>query len=930
MADYNKTTWINNETVVDAGKLNKVENQLHSLTKSSVTNAERLQVVEDLIDIKIDEVSKIESDDGTLLTFKANEKVVEEVLVQGGNSVKITEEQPTANNVLWVDTSEEDVDFQVGQSVVINEFREKLGEIKTLVDKFDYAITHELDAGYFEEITEVPTMARESKPPLLEGDKIPEEELPAWLDTGDKGTINVFKLKRGKKESITSGAYVLKSGELGFCEDSEELYIGNKGLPRLIAKVGGVGGGNSSLTGKYLELEADNGNKYRVSINNDGVLTIVPSVADTGVDPEKEEAALYAGLIIRQVYGGGRVGSGTTICSHSYIELYNNTKFKINLKGLTLQYAENGGVWTPIKLRGVVEPYSSFLVRGAEHSQIDKPSVKFKIKDYDMDCPNMALSDRAFKIYLGVDKTNTALTISNPFNINSAGMKQPGYIDLIGVGGVTEAPNGTTSNDFHIDACEKKYGYLITKNHAVTRVGNTRAGDKTAEFQDSDDNFFDLAAIDLRNAVTSVHMPKYSKSGIVNSYYDKLKLEDIPAMITMCYGKDGHTTRTFTWQTQPTIKGYLKYKKTNASKWITIESDKKNITHPDTDATVHNVIVKGLTNGTYVYKVGSAARWSDEYEFEVKAPTNSDSISFLHVTDQQGWNEFEYRAWQTIMDEIEKKETYDFIINTGDISQNGGGKAYEWRYYYEFAENIPTMCHMSTCGNNDLTYTPETNAKDDSTAFTWYSTVEDSLMPSCHSWDYGYCHFVCINSNVLANKDGLRTKQVEWLRKDLASNTKKWTIVYMHEPVYTHTRNAELEEFISVFAEGGVDLVIGGHHHRYTRSKRMGALGPNGENKESATGFYSIMSQATGFKLKGKAENASNKHEYNIINDDAQIPTYVMYDITFDAISMKAYKVHNVVEIPPKSLSTLRENIENPNVLKTPDIQMFDSLIITK
>ena len=933
MSNYDRTQWVNNETVVDAKNLNKIEKQLYLLTESSITNSERLEVVEDLIDTKIEDVNTTETDDGTLVKFIANGNIKKEIIVQGGNSVKIQPEAPSNLNSLWVDTDDDDVDATFGDSVILEEFRNSINNISKIVEKLDYTVRFEMDAGYFDDDIEesdevlVAKAARvsdnesdneEELPLVLQGPKTDkEEDRPEWLEESNGGKINILKIKRGLKKYITNGDYKLKEGELGFCMDTEELYIGNKGLPRLIAggTSGGSGGGN--LTGKYVELEAPDGSKYRLGINEDGDIKVLSSLVDTATDPSKTEASKYAGLIIRHVYGGGRKNRGDTICSHSFIELYNNTPYSINLKGLSVQCAGNGEPWNSLALRGYVKPYHSFLIRCAQLSDINKPNVKFKITDYDMHW-DIEVSDKGYKIYLGVG--TEPITNTNPFNINGAGMKEPGYIDLFCVGGITEADNGTISRDFHIDACENNYPYIANKNYSAERKCNTKPANKQAEFMDTDDNFYDIRAVDLREALTSVHTPRPSTFGRWDSYYDKMVLTDVPQMINMCYGEDGNTTRTWTWQTLPTRKGYLKYKKVGESKWNVIESTKKVITHPDTDATVHSVIVRGLTPGKYVYQVGSNALWTDEIEFEVKAPTNQDLIKMLHVTDQQCWTEEEYSAWGIIYKMIEEKEKdWDFCLNTGDISQNGGGHAFEWRYYYDFAPGLSNRCHMTTCGNNDLTYNPETDRKEDPTAFTWYTTVENAPQISCHSWNYGYIHFVCINSNVMEKDSEIARKQVEWVREDLAKpeNQKRWKIVYMHEPVYAHVRSALLDCFITPFAEGGVDLVLGGHHHRYTRSKRMGALGPNKENNESPTGFYCVMPNATGYKLAGKTKPADNNHEYMEVYDDTKIPNYIMWDISYDNIKMHSYKVHDLVPF-------------EDHIGHTPYIREFDTLTITK
>ena len=74
-------------------------------------------------------------------------------------------------------------------------------------------------------------------------------------------------------------------------------------------------------------------------------------------------------------------------------------------------------------------------------------------------------------------------------------------------------------------------------------------------------------------------------------------------------------------------------------------------------------------------------------------------------------------------------------------------------------------------------------------------------MVSCHSWNYGDVHFVCLNSNTLIDED-IANKQIPWLRKDLddPKNKKRWTIVYMHEAPYTIIKQNAMAPFIDVFA----------------------------------------------------------------------------------------------------------------------------------
>lgn len=52
MKNYDKTLWENNKTIVDAEKLNNVEDQIQVLTLTTVKNNDRLQIIEDTLPMK--------------------------------------------------------------------------------------------------------------------------------------------------------------------------------------------------------------------------------------------------------------------------------------------------------------------------------------------------------------------------------------------------------------------------------------------------------------------------------------------------------------------------------------------------------------------------------------------------------------------------------------------------------------------------------------------------------------------------------------------------------------------------------------------------------------------------------------------------------------------------------------------------------------
>ena len=140
----------------------------------------------------------------------------------------------------------------------------------------------------------------------------------------------------------------------------------------------------------------------------------------------------------------------------------------------------------------------------------------------------------------------------------------------------------------------------------------------------------------------------------------------------------------------------------------------------------------------------------------------------------------------------------------------------------------------------------------------------------------------------------------------------------MHEAPYSIIKQKNMAPFIDVFAEFGVDLVLSGHHHRYSRSHRMGKQGPNGEDTLSDTGFYSIMCQATGIKLMGKTEPAADgKAPWRAKWDVVGNPTYSVYKVTKESIKMETYSIANI--LPETDTST-----------NVPERSLVDSFTITK
>lgn len=903
-------------------ELNRLEAEFETLSNLMVKDLEGIN--EENSANTADKIDDLFIREGRKLVIMANNKEKKEIFLPGGgdgsNGIHIGTEPPEDTEMLWLNPDDDDVDSII-ESLVLQEFRTAISAIKEKVNALEYSINKTIDPGVFD-------------PPQTDEEGVP---IPSPKN------VERTKIKRGASRYLQDAD--LHDGELAFAKDKKALYICSDG--EIIDLSKGNGSGSANLSGTHLDLIAPDKTKYRITVNNTGNFVIYRAELDDAPDPKPADSGQFKGLIINQIFGGGT--SSDSVLSHDFIELYNNTKTAKNLKGLSVQYGTSDQPWQVLELKGEIPAYSSFLIRCGANKLSEKQL--HKIDDYDIDW-NVKLSDKGMKVYLAVGR-NTSV-YKNPFNFDGLGNKAPGYIDLIGVAGIDKTRV--------IDAYEKTMKHIMNKNTSARRH----------DFNDTDDHKSDIKAIDFSISKNKVYLPRSSNDGSWDVSFDKEKIDtEKPSLVSMTYGKNAETTRCFTWQSPTTNNGSLFYckkelamSKTGAT-FTEVESKVRQIQHMDCDATVHSVIIHDLTPGDYVYRVSfideaGNAKFTPLSEFTVKTYTTDSVIRFIQTTDQQSWDEHEYECWKFVNQFLDKKYpvgSYDFRMNTGDISQNAN-RAFEWRYYFKHAQDtLSKVCEMTSIGNNDLIDKLYTEA------WTYYYTYEDSPVPSAYSFDIGDCHFVSVDSwvglahhfvevpaptpedpNATKKVDMHLQKQLEWLDSDLAATTKRWKIVFTHLSAYTVSVNAKQRPFVDIFEKHNVHLVICGHNHCYSRSEPLRGYDKDGEFNgkkglpiiDRVNGIYYVLAQASGYKLSGKDKPKPNT-PWIPENEDTlggaepknpcwtpDQPCYIDWEISKDTIKMKSYMLKGLINRDPQFAGTEKEY----NPLETVEDFLYDTLTI--
>lgn len=669
-------------------------------------------------------------------------------------------------------------------------------------------------------------------------------------------------------------------------------------------------------------MTSPDGTDYILKVDNEGNLYCAENVAEPSALTPPTTAGLAlatsAGkgiLFINEFYCGGLDTNEHSInyCSHNFVELANLGNSDINLKGISLQYAISENDWKVLPLSGVIKAGSTFVIRGAQCSKLSSPTTRIIVGKYDMEwVSNGELikfdSETSCKFYLTFNLS--AYTQANPYDSAKKAVMNDaiGFLDLIGVKG-TQDPGGFIGKPYSAmgGLSNKK---LFKRYYAMDPVSQATktidAMDNTTEW-----NFVDLTKAD-GEVIPSIGVFKpMAVSERKDIFYNKTNLDkEKPSMITCSFGiqatdSGAGATRCFNWLTGNLEDKYIWIREEGSGNWGTprtafekgdgrsawshsiYDSIAKEYTN-NTVILAYKYIVSGLTAGTYEYVAGkknndgtpNLAGCTDVRKFTVRASSSIDGgFKFVQTSDQQGFNWDEYQVWKYAADVISKEYggKFDFMINTGDMTQNGN-RLGEWLDYFNGKSPLLNdMEEMATIGNNDLSsnvlyklgnggdssklwpenitffYTFESDP-DNMPIFKGYNDV-DYYIPSLYSFNYGFVHFLCLNSEIKktaeegangynfgeGNYGNFYPQIKKWCEADMVKYGATVNIAYCHEMPFTIMTPDKVRLSIPATRAGGssandnmpvgqeywfsefcqthrIPLVIGGHKHTQSTS----------------------------------------------------------------------------------------------------------------
>ena len=333
----------------------------------------------------------------------------------------------------------------------------------------------------------------------------------------------------------------------------------------------------------------------------------------------------------------------------------------------------------------------------------------------------------------------------------------------------------------------------------------------------------------------AIHSRIARTAAVVTGQEIKPLLDSESRYIRQIVAKDNSTSRTIMWQSDSSeVDAVIEYRLVGSDDIKTLSVTDTAFTDDGSTTYIHEGTITDLTPDTkYEYRVGySTDRRSDWYPLETAGAGEYEVL--IYPDSQSG----DYSGWEQIVKTSAKRNPDAALyISMGDLVDNGE-QAYQWRTWLDSIKPLSARIPLApTLGNHEM-YTLDWKMRDPRAYLNYFdvpSNGNDTFDRRYYSYDYGDVHYVVLDtqlyeSNHEDNHDthhpDLYDVQVQWLRQDLAANTKKWTVVLMHRDPFQYafdrpgaSRAAGFDEegvlFMPIFDEFHVDLVLSAHLHSY-------------------------------------------------------------------------------------------------------------------
>ncbi|HSH09610.1 MAG TPA: metallophosphoesterase family protein [Oceanipulchritudo sp.] len=305
----------------------------------------------------------------------------------------------------------------------------------------------------------------------------------------------------------------------------------------------------------------------------------------------------------------------------------------------------------------------------------------------------------------------------------------------------------------------------------------------------------------------------------------------VPDRVILTWNNDPATTQAVTWRTDTTVhQGCAELAVANSNgralKPERFPAETTLLVSDLNEAHYHTVTFDGLSPDTlYAYRVGDGENWSEYFHFRT-ASRDDKPFSFIYFGDSQ--NEHKTHWSRVFREAFRDAPRAAFTLHAGDLINKTNRDA-EWGEWHGAPAWVNgTIPVIATPGNHD--YDKKDTPKP-VVCSHWRPQfafpVQDppaGLEETCYYIDYQGARIISLDS--IHDLEA----QAVWLRKVLAHNTQRWTIITFHHPVFAPSADRDFPVLRGLwkplFDEFKVDLVLNGHDHVYARTGDVSGRAP--------------------------------------------------------------------------------------------------------
>lgn len=297
-----------------------------------------------------------------------------------------------------------------------------------------------------------------------------------------------------------------------------------------------------------------------------------------------------------------------------------------------------------------------------------------------------------------------------------------------------------------------------------------------------------------------------------------------------------------------------------------------------------SAIMKDLkANTNYTYRVGDGNNWSPWYTFTT-AKKGKHDFSMVYLGDPQwGYKTYLPRLYNEAVKTVPDAALWFVAGDLVDYPYED----WQWDAYFDGGQNVfANYPHIMAVGNHAYLWAYRDHRSE--LPPTWQPHVTqaengpEGLEETCYYVDYQGVRLIVLNGNERLEE------QSEWLRKVLKKNRNRWTVVGIHQGFYPCGWERDYPNyralFMPLFEKYGVQLVLQGHDHAYTRTYPL-KQGEIMDDPAKGVNYVISVSGAKQYPIKSKFDSL-----YVTKGEEGQ-QYFQTIDFSKDSLVYKSYTV---------------------------------------